>query len=116
MAHQCRRVELKPIEQLAVIDNQIEPAVEDMHRFMVAAAGAGMAWRINRIRAGEPGEKHAVGTKTPWPVQIDKRRPTAADLDLCFDLALPQPQPAHLRSPHGASPPILRRRRPWRRR
>ena len=91
MADERRRRELERVEQFAVIDDQVEPAVERVRRFGVAAAGAGKFRCMDGVLRGEPRDEGAVGRQSPWAVQINQRRPVfARDLDLGLDPALPE--------------------------
>ena len=65
---------------------QARAVFEAVEQARVEAIGAR---RMDGVRAGETGEKIAVASETPRPVQINERRPAAADLDLGFDPVLP---------------------------
>ena len=67
MADERRRGELQLVEQLAVIDDQVEPAVERVHRLGIAAGGAGMLRRIDRIGFGKAGDERAIGARPQGP-------------------------------------------------
>ena len=100
------RRELERVEQLAVIDDEVEPAVERVRRFGIAAAGAGKFRRIDGVLRGEPRDEGAVGRQPPRAVQINQRRAVACDLDLGLDPALPEFQPACFRARHAHSPRV----------
>jgi len=89
IADQHGTFELKPIEQLAVIDDQVPPVVDLVHGFRIAFAGAGMFRRIDRMGARQQFEKFLVVAQAPRAVQEDKRRAIAEDRDFGLDLVLP---------------------------
>ena len=107
VADERGRRKLERVEQLAVIDDEVEPTVERVRRFGIAAAGAGKFRRIDGVFLGEPRHEGAVGPKPPRAVQINQRRPAfARDLDLGLDAALPEFQPACFRRRHAHSPRV----------
>ena len=105
MAGECGRGQFKLVEQFAVTDDQIVPAIERMHRIRIALAGAGEFRRQNRVAVGEARDERTIGRETPRAVQIDERRPGARNLDFGVDLILPELDPAHLRGCHAGLPP-----------
>ena len=84
-----RPVELQTVEQLAVINEEVEPIAKCMNPIGIARCGARMPRRIDRVCAGETGNESAVGIEPPRPVQIDERRSPARDLNFGFDPVLP---------------------------
>src|SRR5262249_58165793 len=104
MADDRRRGQFQLVEQFAVIEDQVEPVVECVHRVRIAASGSWKLRRIDRMAVGKAGDECAVGGKPPRPVQVDERLTAAADLDLGLDSVLPKAEPAYLRGGHVDSP------------
>src|SRR5262249_5439854 len=92
------------VEQFAVIEDQVEPVVEFVHRVGIAASGPRKLRRIDRMAVGKAGNESAVGGKPPRPVQRDERLTAAADLDRGLAAILPKAEPAYLRGGHVHSP------------
>ena len=90
------RRKLERVEQLAVIDGEVEPAIERMDRLVIAAARPGKFRRVDRAGFGEARDEAAIGRQPPWTVQIEKRRTGARDLDLGRNAALPEFQRTHV--------------------
>ncbi len=99
-----RRCEFQLVEQFAVIDDQVEPIVERVHRVWITVAGARKFRCIDRVAAGKPRNECTVRPEAPRSMQIDKRRAAAADLDLGRNPVLPEFQPANIRSGHVSTP------------
>ena len=89
MADERRRGELQLVEQLTVIDDQVEPAVERVHRLGITASGAWVLRRIDGIGFGKAGDECAIGGEPPGSMQIDERRTAAADFHFRLDAVLP---------------------------
>src|ERR1051326_6761607 len=101
MTHQCRCREAEPFDEFAMIDDEIQPVVERMHRLVIAPTGARKLRRIDRGARCKACDKAAIGRQSPRPVQIDERRTAAADLNLGLDPVLPKPELADVGSCHG---------------
>ena len=89
MADDRRRGQFQPVEQLAVIDDQVEPVVECVHRVGITVRGPRKLRRVDGMVVGKAGDECAVGGEPPRPMQIDERPTAAADLDLSLDAVLP---------------------------
>jgi hypothetical protein len=100
MTDQCRRSEFQPVEQLAVIDDEVEPIVQGVHGVVVAMAGARKLRRIDHVVGREARNERAVGIEPPRPVQINERRTVTRNLDLGFDPVVPKSELARLGSGH----------------
>src|SRR5262249_22582251 len=87
--------EPEPVEQLAVIDDEVQPRVELVHRLRIAGSGAGVVRRIDSVSGGQAVEKVAVRPQPPRAVQEDERRSRANDLDVSLDAVLPEAKSAN---------------------
>src|ERR1051325_6766912 len=101
MTHQCRCREAEPFEEFAMIDDEVQPVVERMHRVTIAPSGARKLRRMDGEARCKTCDKAAVGRQSPRPVQIEQRRTAAADLNLGLDPVLPKPELADVGSCHG---------------
>ena len=95
MTRECGRFEFKPVEQLAVVDGEIEPAYEGMHPIGITASGARKSRGIDRVAGGQALDERAIGIEAPRPVQPDQRRTVAANFHFGLDPVLPKLEPAH---------------------
>src|SRR5882672_11442479 len=84
-----------------MIDDQVQPVLERMHRLVISAAGARKLRCVDSEARRQASDERAVWRQSPGPVQIDQRRTVTANFDLCLNPILPEPQRTYLGSCHG---------------
>ena len=91
MTRERGRFEFKPVEQLAVVDGEIEPAYEGMHSIGVTASGARKSRGIDRVAGAQSLDERDISI--PGLKELEKDRATRRENDGVRDL-LPDPEEA----------------------